>query len=115
MLGQKGIELRVGDKIHYRNCESMIHPEATYEGVVTEIHPTYYRVYGTPIRNTMHETKNAFWGSAIPYFFCIPKYIDGAIERFSVVDKLTEINTQLIIGQHPEFEKYFEVAEQLSA
>ena len=91
MLGQKGIELNIGDKVHYKNIESMIHPEATYEGVVTEVHPTYYRVLGTPLRDTMNvKNKREFWGPATPYYFCIPKYIDADIERIHIVKEECE-------------------------
>ena len=114
MLGQKGIELSIGDKIHYRNA-SMIHPEATYEGVVTEVHPTYYRVYGTPIRDTMHENAASYWKAATPYYFCISKYLDSVIDRFNVVNELTETNTKLIIENKPDLAEYFNTAEQMSA
>ena len=115
MLGQKGIDLQVGDKVHYKNLNAMIHPEAIYEGIITEVHPTYYRAYGTPIRGTMHEDKKSFWGPATPYFFCIPKYLDEVTERFSVVDELTETNTELIKKHRPDFAEYFDVVEQMSA
>ena len=85
MLGQEGIQLRLGDIVHYRSA-SMIHPEAIYEGVVTEVHPRYYRVLGTPLRNTMCiKDKKEFWGAATPYYYCIPKYLDTTRERVRVV------------------------------
>jgi len=115
MLGQKGLELRVGDKVHYRNANAMIHPEATYEGVITEVYSNYYRAYGTPIRDTMHEDKTSYWGPATPYYFSIPKYLDAVTERFSVVDSLTETNEELIKQHMPQYAKYFDVDEQLSA
>ena len=115
MLGQKGLELHVGDKIHYKNVNAMIHPEAIYEGVITEVHSNYYRAYGTPIRDTMHEDKKVFWGPAVPYYFTIPKYLDIVIERFSVVDNLTETNEKLIKQHMPQYAEYFNVVEQISA
>ena len=115
MLGQKGLELQVGDKVHYKNTNAMIHPEAIYEGVITEVHSNYYRAYGTPIRDTMHENNKSFWGPAIPYYFTIPKYLDIVTERFSVVNTLTETNENLIKQHMPEYAKYFDVSEQISA
>jgi len=115
MLGQKGIDLQIGNKVRYKNINSMTHPEAVYEGIVTEKHDTYYRVYGTPIRSTMHENKKVFWKQATPYFFCIPKYINPTIERYSVVDELTEINTKIIQENMPNLSIYFEISEQISA
>ena len=94
MLGQKGIVLNVGDKVHYKNS-SNIHPEAIYEGVVTEVHPTYYRVFGTPIRSTMYEKNTFFWGDAIPYYFCISRYTDW-YERVGTVEELTNENLQIL-------------------
>jgi len=116
MLGQKGLDLQVGDKVHYRNTNSMIHPEATYEGVITEVYSNYYRAYGTPIRDTMHEEKAAFWGPAVPYYFTIPKYLDIVTDRFNVVDALTSTNENLIKQHMPQYAKYFDKTnEQLSA
>lgn len=90
-LGQSGVILRVGDKIHYRSA-SMVHPEATYEGVITEVHPTYYRALGTPIRNTMNiKDRNEFWGTATPYYFCIPKYPDITMDRVKVISEKGEM------------------------
>ena len=85
MLGQKPLVLEVGDKIHYKSL-SMIHPEATYEGVVTEVYPHYYRVLGAPIRDTLNiKDKKEFWGPATPYHFCIKKFLDTTMERVRVV------------------------------
>lgn len=114
MLGQKGITLNVGDKVHFKSV-SMIHPEATYEGVVTEVHPTYYRVYGTPIRSTMHENETSYWKAATPYYFCISKYLDSVTERFSVVDELTKTNTEIIMEHKPDLAEYLSSTEQMSA
>lgn len=100
MVGQKGIVLQVGDKVHYKNA-SNIHPEAVYEGIVTEVHPTYYRIFGTPIRSTMHETNTAFWGDAIPYYFCINKYTDW-YERVGTVAEFTTENMRILNKYIPE-------------
>ena len=90
IVGQKGINLEIGDRIRYRSA-SMIHPEATYDGVVTEVHPTYYRVYGTPDRNTINvNDKKEFWGPATPYYFCIPKYTDELMDRVKIIGAATE-------------------------
>lgn len=90
IVGQKGIDLCVGDRIRYRSA-SMIHPEAIYDGVVTEIHPTYYRVLGTPDRNTINvKDKKEFWGEATPYYFCIPRYLDETMDRVKVVGSEAE-------------------------
>ena len=87
MLGQKGIELNVGDRVRYRSM-SMIHPEAIYDGVVTEVHPTYYRVLGTPDRNTINaKDKKEFWGDATPYYYCIPRYLDETMDMIKAVEK----------------------------
>lgn len=86
MLGQKPLILSVGDKVHYKNI-NMVHPEATYEGVVTEVCKHFYRVLGTPIRSTLNILdKKELWGPATPYHFCIPKYLDTTIERVKVVN-----------------------------
>lgn len=115
MVGQKGLDLQVGNLIRYKNKNAMIHPEAIYEGVVTEVYGNYFRVFGTPIRDTMHEDKKSFWGPAIPYYFCVPKYLDIITERFQVVDQLTDVNTELIKQYNPNLAQYFDVAEQMSA
>ena len=82
--------LNIGDKVHYRSL-SMIHPEATYEGIVTEEYKNYYRVLGTPLRHTINvNNKREFWGPATPYYFCIPKYIDVDCERVKIVNDTTE-------------------------
>ena len=90
MLGQKDLILKVGDKIQYRSV-NMVHPEATYEGVVTEVYPHYYRVLGTPIRSTLNiMNKSELWGPPIPYHFCISKHQDTTTERVRVVQDETE-------------------------
>lgn len=93
-IGQKGIKLNIGDKIHFQS-PSTIHPEAIYEGVVMEKYSTYYRVLATPIRDTMHEDQKAFWKEATPYYHCINKYTDWN-ERVKVVDKLTDVNFNIL-------------------
>ena len=110
MVGQKGIVLNKGDKVHYKNI-SNIHPEAVYEGIVTEVHPTYYRVLGTPIRDTMHEDKTTFWKDATPYFYCINKYTDW-YERVGTVAELTNDNLRILSKYIPEL---LEEIKQISA
>ena len=91
-LGQKGIELNVGDKVRYRSL-SMIHPEATYDGVVTEVHSTYYRVLGTPDRDTLNiKDGKSYWGPPTPYYFCIPKYLDETMDRVKVVGVVEQMS-----------------------
>jgi len=90
MLGQKPLILEVGDKVHYRNA-NMVHPEATYEGIVVEVYKHFYRVLGTPLRSTLNiQDKKEFWGPATPYYYCIPKYLDTTIERVKVVNDEAE-------------------------
>ena len=90
MLGQQPLVLKVGDKVQYRST-NMIHPEAIYEGVVTEVYPHFYRVLGTPIRDTINiKDKKEFWGPATPYHFCIGKYLDFRTERVRVVQDAIE-------------------------
>ena len=110
IVGQNGVNLCIGDKTRFKN-QNMIHPEAVYEGVVMEVHPTYYRVFGTPIRDTMNEKDKSFWGPAIPYYYCIYKYLNE-YERIKVVDRFTETNEMLLRQYIPEM---FTEIEQMSA
>ena len=86
MLGQKPLQLEVGQTIHYKNS-SMPHPEATYEGVVVKEYPHFYTVLGSPIVSTMNfKDKDVLEGKPpIPYQFCIPKYLDTRNERVHIV------------------------------
>jgi len=99
-VGQKGIDLYVGQKTRFKN-PSMVHPEAVYEGVVMEVYPTYYRVFGTPIRDTMNEKDKSFWDSAVPYYYCIPKYLNE-FERVHVVLSFTPENEDILRQYIPE-------------
>ncbi len=91
MLGQKGIELKLGQKIHYKS-KSMQHPEATYEGEVIGVYKHFYEILGKPIKSTMHEKNTDFFGEVKPYKFCINKYLDVDMERVYIVaeGKLSE-------------------------
>ena len=92
MLGQNGIVLEVGQKIHYRN-PSMPHPEATYEGIVEKEYPYFYQVLGTPIISTLSiKNKEALSGDPIPYRFCVPKYLDSRSERVYVVKETEQMS-----------------------
>lgn len=88
MIGQKGIILQLGQKVHYKS-KSMIHPEATYEGTVVGVYKYFYEVLGTPIKNTMYEKNDGIFGEPKPYRFCIPKYLDITRERVSVIKETT--------------------------
>lgn len=84
MIGQKGIELQLGDIVRYKS-KSMIHPEAVYEGEVIGVYKYFYEIYGKPLKHTMHEMNEGIYGDPIPYKFCINKYIDIDMERVAVV------------------------------
>ena len=87
MVGQKGIVLHLGDVVHYRS-KSMIHPEATYEGVVVGVYKHFYEVLGTPLRNTMKLNNDWVYGVPKPYKFCINKYADTTMERVTVKNSI---------------------------
>ena len=84
MIGQKGIELRLGQKVRYRS-KSMIHPEATYVGEVIGVYKYFYEILGAPLVHTMTEKNCGMFGEPRPYRFCIPKYLDPMMERVGLI------------------------------
>lgn len=84
MVGQKGIDLKIGQTVHYKS-RSMQHPEATYEGIVIGCYKYFYEVMGKPLSKTMHEKNEGIYGEPKPYKFCISKYLDTSQERVMVI------------------------------
>ena len=83
-LGQKGIDLKIGQTIRYKS-KSMQHPEATYEGVVVGCYPYLYEILGKPIPSTMYENEDRKYDEPKPYKFCIAKYVDINQEQIYIV------------------------------
>ena len=61
MVGQKGIELHLGDKVHFKS-KGMIHPEATYEGEVVGVYKYFFEVLGKPIKSTLSIRNEGIYG-----------------------------------------------------
>ena len=88
MIGQKGIVLSLGDIVRYKS-NSMIHPDAIYEGEVIGVYKYYYEVLGCPVRSTMKTDNEWLYGEPKPYRFCIPKYIDTRQDQIVSVNSFT--------------------------
>jgi hypothetical protein len=88
MVGQKGIDLKIGQKIHYKS-NSMIHPYATYDGEVVGVYKYFYEILGKPIKSSLHVSDESVFGEPRPYKFCISKYLDVDQERVTIVEDTT--------------------------
>ena len=88
MIGQKGIQLNIGDKVQFRS-KGMISPDAVYEGEVIGAYKYFYEVLGAPIKSTLKIRNDAAFDKPKPYKFCIPKYIDTRWERVRIVEGIS--------------------------